>query len=119
MNKQRVSDLLCCALEGGSNYWYTISKFVEPSKIEFRTNGEEIFKHLDYPLNKGGQLLIEDLEGDATLRGVVDLPNIEKGLRIMKDKYPRHFDDYMKENEDAITGDVFLQCVCFGEVIFG
>jgi hypothetical protein len=58
MNKSRVSDLLCGAFEGGSNYWYSISEYKEPYKFEFRTDKEVIFKHLDYPLNKGGSVVI-------------------------------------------------------------
>jgi hypothetical protein len=32
---------------------------------------------------------------------------------------PRHFADVLNENDDAGTGDVFLQCCLFGEIIFG
>ncbi len=41
------------------------------------------------------------------------------GLRVMAQDYPTHFEAFMTENDDAITGDVFLQCVVFGEVIYG
>lgn len=34
-------------------------------------------------------------------------------------KYPRHWADVLAENDDATTGDVFLQCCLFGECIFG
>ena len=44
---------------------------------------------------------------------------LQQGLQRMARKYPRHFADFMAENDDAITGDVFLQCVVLGEVIYG
>jgi len=36
-----------------------------------------------------------------------------------QDRAPRHFADAMEENHDAITGDVFLQILAFGEIIYG
>lgn len=45
--------------------------------------------------------------------------SIEKGLQVMADKYPRHFNDIITENDDAETADVFVQCAVLGEVVFG
>ena len=47
------------------------------------------------------------------------LADIEKGLETMRDKYPRHWADLVEENDDLITGDVFLQCAVFGELVYG
>ena len=49
----------------------------------------------------------------------LDLNAIKKGLQIMAEKYPRHMGDFLNENDDADTGDVFLQCCLFGEAIYG
>jgi len=38
---------------------------------------------------------------------------------VMAKKEPRHFADFLKEDYDETTGDVFLQCCLFGEVIYG
>jgi hypothetical protein len=37
----------------------------------------------------------------------------------MVEKYPRHYADFKDGDEDASTGDVFLQCCIFGEVVYG
>lgn len=37
----------------------------------------------------------------------------------MQEKYPQHWADIINESDDANTADVFLQCVVFGEVIYG
>jgi hypothetical protein len=50
---------------------------------------------------------------------MLDRVAILEGLRIMAEKEPRHFADFMTENDDADTGDVFLQCCLYGEVIYG
>ena len=117
ITKQRISDLLCCAFEGGSNYWYMIKKSKKPAKLEFRSNEEVVFFHLDYPLNEGGNLTITDQE-DNNKAYVLDLDSITKGIQVMAEKYPRHFADMVSEDFDATTGDVFLQCCLFGEVIY-
>lgn len=119
----RVSDLLSSAFEGGSNYWYTIDEFIKPKGAprtwKQRAYPDEVFRHLDYPLNKGGALLIEDKESGVSDHHRLDLPAIEKGLEVFATKYPRHFGDWLAENDDATTGDVFLQCCLFGEVVYG
>lgn len=118
-----ISSLLCSAFEGGSNYWYEIDQFVKPETFSFLTEAGEdnpqIYKHLDYPLNEGGAVIISVPEDDDGKKYTLDLNAVKKGLKVMAKDYPRHFTDFVKENDDACTGDVFLQCCLFGEVIFG
>jgi hypothetical protein len=116
---ERISDLLCSAFEGGSNYWYVINEFVEPKALTFRTDKDQVYRHLDYPLNEGGALVVGDMEDEDSEDKRLDLEAIERGLKIMAEKYPRHMMDFINENEDADTGDVFLQCCLFGEAIYG
>jgi hypothetical protein len=118
VTKQRISDLLCSAFEGGSNYWYIIAECVEPPVLEFRTSDKTIFKHLDYPLNDGGGLLIGDQEDEDRQPILLDFAAIRKGLTLLAEKYPRHWADFLSENDDASTADVFLQLCLFGEVVY-
>lgn len=121
---KRISDLLCSALEGGSNYWYEIVEQIKPPKLEFRSNpdlGDGNFPHIDYPLNKGGALIIRSLEEPRKHAKRLDLASIERGLTLWANStdYAHHWGDFLKENDDAITGDVFLQFCLFGEVLYG
>lgn len=124
---ERIADLLCCALEGGSNYWYTIEKFQEPNRFEYKCfpDDKKPIRHIDYPMNKGGFIIVSDRRAndDADEKDLVfkkiDLESMKEGLAIMSKKYPRHFNDFMCENDDADTGDVFLQCCVFGELVYG
>lgn len=115
----RISNLLCSAFEGGSNYWYNIEKFVKPSAFTFKTDEDQIFRHLDYPLNDGGAVIIKDMEDEDADSKTLDFKAIKKGLQIMAEKYPRHMQDFLNDNDDAETGDVFLQCCIFGDAIYG
>ena len=116
---QRISDLLCGAIEGGSNYWYMIKRFIPPYNFDFRVDPNQIYKHLDFPLNKGGQIIFVDLEANDQKEYTLSLPTIEIGLQVMANNYPIHFHDFLNENDDASTSDIFLQCCLFGKVIYG
>lgn len=49
----------------------------------------------------------------------ITLDNVRKGLELMQEQYPRHYADLVEENDDAITGDVWLQLAVFGDIIYG
>jgi hypothetical protein len=113
---QRIEDLLDTAFEGGSNYWYIIKKFNYPPGQDKKSLGIE-FAYLQLPL-RGGSLTVGDIEGDMPDK-ILDRAAIVKGLKLLSEKYPKHYADFLSENEDAITGDVFLQLAVYGDVIFG
>lgn len=118
----QISSLLCSAFEGGSNYWYLIDSYHAPGIYHFRSSVEQIYPYLDYPLNHGGFVMIEtlekdEIEGKTTWR--LDQTAIEEGLKVMSKDFPKHFADILTENADAETGDVFLQCCLFGELVYG
>lgn len=104
---KRVSDMLVSALEGGSNYWYMIQEKIEPQNFDNLKDEISPDKPFAYtlPFNPGGALLIDD--------------SMAKGLQTMAEKYPRHYANFISENDDAETGDVFLQCCILGEVVYG
>jgi hypothetical protein len=61
---------------------------------------------------------MEDEDGDkftlnkaAIIRG--------KELMATDPQYSSHYADVLRENDDADTGDVFLQLCLFGEVVYG
>lgn len=120
----KIANLICSAFEGGSNYWYEITEFVKPTAITFMVDQDidpeaKPYAHIDYPLNEGGAVMVRDTEDEDSEPKRLDLDSIQKGLKIMAKKYPRHMNDLLNDNDDAETGDVFLQCCLFGEVIFG
>lgn len=128
-----ISDLLCSALEGGSNYWYFIQDFIKPkiwafddrpiskTKEEANKLTHSHFAHC-YPLNEGGALMIDDSQADEPELGKpvrLDLDSIRNGLKLMAQEYPRHWKDFVTNQADAITGDVFLQLCVFGKLVYG
>ncbi len=117
-----VEDLLTCAFEGGSNYWYfdlrveaapTRCKDIESWKDELRSQGK--FWHIETPLEPGGKLYLNTEDGPA----VIDEPRIQAGLRKIAQLYPKKMLAAIRENTDGDIGDAFLQCVCYGKIIYG
>ncbi len=57
---------------------------------------------------------------DANLKkhqcGPADFAN---AFALMAQHSPHHFADFLQENEDIYTADVFLQYVALGEVVYG
>lgn len=136
---QRISDILCNAFEGGSNYWIDHVEYwlngdhVTSEQAQEQLAGKSNFDasmspdemkyppYLWLPLVDGGELRIKvSDEGDANSNKLLflDKQRIETGLKLMATMYRKHFNDIIDENDDAITGDVLLQCCLFGEIIY-
>jgi hypothetical protein len=58
-------------------------------------------------------------EGETPTKHYLTMEDVQKGLELMRDEYPRHYADLVEEQDDAITGDVWLQLAVFGKLIYG
>jgi hypothetical protein len=125
--EQRVKDLMCCAWEGGSNYWCSFKATrLTPEADALRSDiqqarreaGEDpTFYRWEIPFLPGAALELE--ADDDEMLYTLTREKLIAGLTVMATKYPQHFADVLSENDDAGTGDVFLQCCLFGEIVFG
>lgn len=110
---EQVTNLLTGALDGGSTYWAR-------KVTKERFNGAEWAS--EAPMAGGSFVLLHDepdMNDDTLCETRIDREACEVGLQVMATDYPRHFADLLNENDDACTADVFLQCICFGEVVYG
>lgn len=127
--EERLKGILCTAFEGGTNYWLTdITPHFERDDLsidDFREGGKmqdpKCYWHWCQlvPLTEGCYLTFKDREDEDKRRYRLDRRTIEEGLAVMAKKYPKHFGDLISENDDADTGDVFMQCCVFGEIVYG
>lgn len=126
----RIADVLCGAVDPGHEsiaYWGEVKKKINPTMWKFderpvymnpadaEANINVHYRHY-YPLNPAGALVIRDNEEGKD--HLLDLGAIKKGLSVMAEKYPEHFADIIKENEDGDTSDILVQCSLFGDVIY-
>lgn len=125
INLDRVASLLVTAFEGGTGYWCGLddANHVKPAEIVKLDDFEDVYPHVHYPLSVGGSLALAELpNGDwddpQNVNHVLDLPTIINGLARFARDYPWHFSNLMSNNEDAETGDAFLQCCLFGILVY-
>lgn len=119
-----VRDLLCCALEGGSNYWYVIEKVFCTHRDMAELVGGKIKDPDVYDAIVDGQgVLIGLVEEDETVHGekqwVLNREAITRGLQSLANNRPELFAKIAIEDYDANDADVFLQYALFGELVFG
>ena len=60
-----------------------------------------------------------DGEEELTPTKKLNRETIQKGLSLMAKNNPYQFGLFMRDNYDAITGDVFLQYCLLGEEVYG
>ena len=124
-NHEHLTDLLSVATYG--NYWPVIKAFKSD-------NERGLFKDCDCREDKWAKALMEGKgvvvydnyemdselnEGETPTKYHLTMDNVQKGLELMRDEYPHHYADLMEEEDDAITGDVWLQLAVFGELVYG
>jgi hypothetical protein len=107
--EQRVNDLVCAGMESGCYGSFTIVGY---------ENESGPYRHIDTPF-KGGTILMQDKYGDEPTVYRLDLAALKKGLQILGEKYPHLMSDFVNENEDAITGDAYIQCCLLGDIVYG
>lgn len=125
LTRTGLVDLLSVATYG--NYWPVI-KMYKSDKDAGLFDGLDCIeeKWAEALLNGKGLVIYDAYEMDSELNDDEEptkyrltLDGIKKGLAKMAKEYPRDFADLVEENDDAITGDIFLQLAVFGEVIYG
>lgn len=119
--EQAIEDNLVSALEGGSNYWAQMGSMRNKKPMRGNPNKcvdtKYLPSYITTPLSEDGILLI--YVEDTGITHELTRAKIMEGLKVMADKYPKHFGDLLAEDGDSTTGDVFLQCALFGEVRYG
>lgn len=123
---ERIYDLIITANESGSGYWARLidTSLPEAPDLSWMKDPEDLDRWPQHGAALvGGSVtygVLDDHTGEVTAeRHTLNAESVASGLRIMQEKYPRHFGDFTAENEDAITSDVFLQCCLLGKVEFG
>jgi len=112
---QRIADLMVSALEGGSNYWIDRVSVESPDRKTL--NGRPWYSGED--LFDGRPFSIGFHYEEQTETKFLTPEMVKDGFELMATKYPSHFADFVNENDDANTADVWLQLCLFGEVVYG
>ena len=110
-----VANLLAAAFSGFCSYW------LKETRCEINGDSIPTTNRTTLPLTDDGKVIcVLHMEPDknAGREFTLDKLAIERGLLIMRDKYPNQFARIFTGKDDAETGDVFIQSCLFGEVVF-
>src|SRR5260370_789930 len=123
ISTKRIADLMVSAIEGnhmtrawcaGVSLERRGSKTGDAAVAAMETGNEDPW-YANQNLYDGSGFAIDISEQDEETGRVtshlVTPADFVAGFTLMATKHGRHFGDFMGENEDGITADVFLQCV--------
>lgn len=113
-----VDEVLICALEGGSNYWYIVNESLCTTPEKFERSGHVHYEILD-KVYQGGTLPVFDAENDEEKLGDLTRESIQKGLDLMSKDHSETLFNIIDENYDANDADIFFQLCVIGEITFG
>jgi len=142
--KELRQNLIVSAFDGGSNYWaymlaYDLPTGKKVEDYEDKDYGEGLGRY-NIPFAPKSAIVfttVDELAEAGVTQGFhgyedptdeqiaklkkwrLDKKTLVRGWKVMHDDYPSHYGDAISENDDAGTGDVYLQCCLFGEVIYG
>jgi hypothetical protein len=116
---QRMADLLTAAIEGGCSYWVnTVRPLGDlPAGHHWYSSGAVL--ELDgwcFTASFDGP---GDEEGSGASVKTVVASDLSRALSLMAEKEPSQLAAFMSEDEDAVTGDVFMQLLLMGDVVYG
>ena len=121
-------NLIVTAWEGGINYWADISyESLHEMNLYAEKNGfsgEPFSVRFAKFIWDGNSATIVDVEqdfyhdGQEEIIGKIDLCSIKKGWEIFS-KERHHFYDFLTDNIDATTADIWFQCCSLGEAVYG
>lgn len=109
-----IANAFIGAIEGGSNYWCNRIELISPPSATL----SESPWYASPDLYRTGNFLLKVTPDDDTPK-MVGKPELRKGLALMAKLSPDHFQDLIKERDDATTHDVLLQYVALGSIVYG
>lgn len=107
INEETIHNLVTSAIESGHGVRYWAS--VDAGEHERGWRNYFTAKFTEH----GG------IDAEDAPVHTLSIAKLLNGLQILSAKYPHHFADIIKEDSDATTGDVLVQCALLGDIIYG
>ena len=119
---ETFENIICTALEGGSNYWYMLGDIKGcplPDEMPDKAPSERIAYGLWH--NKDARVDIHDLEDEEELLGTLTYDSVRERMQLAStDKQLLSAINAMISGDfDAWTADTLFQVLVMGEVVFG
>jgi len=113
-------DIIVTALEGGSNYWYSLD--VDEFKKDLAgKDGEPLSSRIAKSLeNPDFKMNVYDAEAlEEEFLGILSQSSMLKAIELAYDEYQWVYSDLMHGDLDATSADILFQLAVMGELVFG
>lgn len=126
ISREALDSVFVTALEGGSNYWYTLSekattvvrKAVPKSKNPYFASAmlEAILDHnVEVPIND-----VEEEDDEDSVLGVISLATMNERLQKLAESSDSWaLEEVLDKEYDGTSADIVFQYIVMGEVVFG
>lgn len=115
LSDDKIIDLLSNMMVG-ADYWAKFdNSWKDNADYQLDNTDTHYGEKLWNWLLNGGSFKVTDIENGTEY--IINLNVIKNALTLMAEVYPYNFADIVIGDSDSRTGDLFLQCCCFHELI--
>jgi len=127
ISSKRIADIMITAIEGNhmTRTWCEGVYLAKAPKSWEKPKGDVWYSSPDFYAGDFQINVTEIVDESKPARGAnlkthtLSPVEFARGFQLMAEKSAGHLADFINENEDIITADVFLQYATLGEVIYG
>lgn len=123
LSREVLEDIFVTAIEGGSNYWYFLSKDAV-KRIRQAVSREQVpylsIAMLNAVLDHGVAVPINDVENEEDIVGWISIETMQQRLQDLYNSENRWaIERHINEEGDADSADVVFQYMTMGEAVYG
>jgi hypothetical protein len=123
LNREVLEDIFVTAIEGGSNYWYFLSKDAikrirqavprEVDAVLSTATFKAVYDH-------GVAVPINDVENEEDIVGWISMETMQERLQALLNSGEKWaLEAHIERDGDADSADVVFQYLAMGEVVYG
>jgi|LauGreDrversion4_2_1035121.scaffolds.fasta_scaffold920442_2 hypothetical protein len=124
LNREVLEDIFVTAIEGGSNYWYFLSKDAikrirqaVPREVDAVLSTATLKAVYDH----GVAVPINDVENEEDIVGWISMETMQERLQDLYNNKDLRWalEAHIERDGDADSADVVFQYLAMGEVVYG
>lgn len=123
VERETLENVFVTAIEGGSNYWYSISdEALKLIKASVPRDGVKAFSErlFEAVYDKGVVVPIHDVEDeDGEPLGYLNRETFQERLNNISEENISYLLSEMNDEGDAFSSDVVFQYLVLGEIVYG
>lgn len=123
LSREVLEDIFVTAIEGGSNYWYFLSKDAV-KRIRQAVSREQV-PYLSIAtfiavIDHGVAVPINDVENEEDILGWISIETMQQRLQDLYNSENRWaIERHINEEGDADSADIVFQYMTMGEAVYG